>query len=94
MSVVAALSFGHKKAPPALERVTGHRINRQIMTQSPESRNSLAALIDYRRTLAAQIAGVNLQIAMLMDDRVAAQQCLQEMNAQIAARYAVREVAE
>ena len=56
------------------------------------SDSSLGALIDQRRALAAQLAGVNLQIAMQVGDRDAARVYLNEMNAQTAARYTARDV--
>lgn len=62
------------------------------MNQSQETRNPLGALIDRRRALAAQLAGVNLQIAMQVGDRDAARVYLHEMNAQIEARVAARHV--
>lgn len=55
------------------------------------SDSSLGALIDQRRALSAQLAGVNLQIAMHIGDRDAAQKHLAEMSAQTAARYAARD---
>ena len=54
---------------------------------------AIASLIDRRRALAAQLAGVELQIAMFVGDRDAAQRALKEMNAQTEARYAARAVA-
>ncbi len=51
----------------------------------------LAVLIDKRRALAAQLAGVDLEIAMHQGDREAAQRCLQEMNQQTALRKAARQ---
>lgn len=56
--------------------------------------SSVDALIDKRRAVAAQLAGVDLEIAMHQGDREAAQRALQEMNAQTAARYAARAAAE
>lgn len=53
--------------------------------------NSLAILIDERRALAAQLAGKDVEIAMALGDREAAQMALDEMKAQILARRAVRE---
>ena len=58
------------------------------------SGSSLGALIDQRRALSAQLAGVELQIAMLVGDRDAARQHLKEMNAQTGARYAARFAAQ
>ena len=57
------------------------------------SDSSLGALIDQRRSLSAQLAGVELQIAMFVGDRDAAQRALREMNAQVGARHAARAVA-
>ena len=50
----------------------------------------LAKLIDKRRDLSAQLAGVELQIAMAVGDRDAARRHLKEMNAQTEARKAAR----
>lgn len=50
----------------------------------------LAQLIDQRRDLAAQLAGVELQIAMAVGDRDAARRHLKEMNAQTEARKTAR----
>ncbi len=50
----------------------------------------IARLIDQRRELAAQLAGVDLQLAMAIGDRDAAQRHLREMNAQTEARRAAR----
>ncbi len=50
----------------------------------------LAQLIDRRRELAAQLAGVELEIAMAVGDRDAARRHLHEMNAQTEARKAAR----
>ena len=50
----------------------------------------LAQLIDKRRDLAAQLAGVELQICMTIDDRDGARRFLKEMNAQTEARRAAR----
>ena len=50
----------------------------------------LAQLIDKRRQLAAQLAGVELQIAMPVGDRDAARRHMKEMNAQTEARKAAR----
>ncbi len=58
------------------------------------SDSSLGALIDQRRALSAQLAGVELQIAMFVGDRDAARQHLKEMNAQTGARYAARFAAQ
>ncbi len=58
----------------------------------------LAQLIDKRRDLAAQLAGVELQICMAVGDRDGARRFLKEMNAQTearrAARFACEEVGE
>ena len=50
----------------------------------------LAQLIDKRRALAAQLAGVELQICMAVGDRDGARRHLKEMNAQTEARRAAR----
>ena len=50
----------------------------------------IARLIDQRRELAAQLAGVDVQLAMAIGDRDAAQRHLREMNAQTEARRAAR----
>ena len=50
----------------------------------------LAQLIDQRRDLAAQLAGVELQICMAVGDRDGARRFLKEMNAQTEARRAAR----
>lgn len=50
----------------------------------------IARLIDQRRELAAQLAGVDLQLAMAIGDRDAAQRHMREMNAQTEARRAAR----
>lgn len=50
----------------------------------------LARLIDKRRELAAQVAGLDLEIAMAVGDREAAQRALKEMTAQVEARKAAR----
>lgn len=50
----------------------------------------LAQLIDKRRELAAQLAGVDLQICMAVGDRDGARRFLKEMNAQTEARRAAR----
>lgn len=54
------------------------------------SDHELAQLIDKRRDLAAQMAGVDLQIAMAVGDRDAAQRAFKEMTAQVEARKAAR----
>jgi hypothetical protein len=53
--------------------------------------NRLAQLIDKRRALAAQVAGVEIEIALAIGDRDAAQRARKEMEAQTLARRAVRE---
>lgn len=50
----------------------------------------IARLIDQRRDLAAQLAGVDLQLAMAIGDRDAARRHMHEMNAQTEARRAAR----
>lgn len=52
--------------------------------------DELARLIDQRRKLAAQLSGVEMQIAMAVGDRDAARRHLKEMNAQTEARHAAR----
>jgi len=52
--------------------------------------NKLAELIDKRRELAAQLAGVELEIAMAVGDREAARKHLEEMKAQTLARHAAK----
>ena len=51
---------------------------------------NLSLLIDRRRAVAAQLAGIDLEMAMALGDRDAAQRALREMNAQTAARFAAR----
>ena len=51
---------------------------------------NIARLIDRRRALAAQLAGVDMELAIAVGDRDAAQRALKEMNAQTEARYAAR----
>ena len=51
----------------------------------------IAALIDERRALAAQVCGKDVEIAMALGDREEAQRALKEMKAQVEARWAVRE---
>lgn len=60
------------------------------MQQASRTDNPLGALIDQRRALSAQLAGVELQIAIFVGDRDAARQYMREMNAQTAARHATR----
>ena len=50
----------------------------------------LARLIDKRRELSAQLAGVELQIAMAVGDRDAARRHMKEMNAQTEARQGAK----
>ena len=52
--------------------------------------NKLAELIDKRRELAAQLAGVELQIALAVGDRDGARRHLEEMKAQTLARHAAK----
>ncbi len=51
---------------------------------------AIASLIDRRRALAAQLAGVDMELAIAVGDRDAAQRALKEMNAQTCARMAAR----
>ena len=51
----------------------------------------LAHLIDRRRELAARLAGLDVEIAMALGDRDAAQRARKEMEVQIGARLASRE---
>ena len=50
----------------------------------------LAQLIDQRRDLAAQLAGVELQIAVAVGDRDGARKHLEEMKAQTLARQGAK----
>lgn len=52
---------------------------------------TLAQLIDRRREAAAIVAGLDMEIAMALGDRDGAKRALKEMNAQTAARWAMRE---
>ena len=52
--------------------------------------NKLAELIDKRRELAAQLAGVELQIAHAVGDKDGARRHLEEMKAQTLARHAAK----
>lgn len=52
--------------------------------------DKLAELIDKRRAVAAQLAGLDLEIAMAVGDREAAQRAMKEMNALTEARKAAR----
>ena len=60
------------------------------MTAKRYQDECIARLIDQRRELAAQLAGVDLQLAMAIGDRDAAQRHLREMNAHSEARRAAR----
>ena len=60
------------------------------MTAKRYQDECIARLIDQRRELAAQLAGVDLQLAMAIGDRDAAQRHMREMNAQTEARRAAR----
>jgi len=51
----------------------------------------LALLIDRRRQIAAQLAGLDMEIAMALGDRDGAQRARKEMEAQTVARQAMRE---
>lgn len=51
----------------------------------------LARLIDKRRELAAQLAGVDIALCLAAGDREGAYRHLREMEAQVKARRAVRE---
>ena len=64
------------------------------MQQASQTDNPLGALIDQRRALSAQLAGVELQIAIFVGDRDAARQYMREMYAQTAARTAMRFAAQ
>ena len=50
----------------------------------------LVGLIDRRRDLAAQLAGVELQIAMAVGDRDGARKHMEEMKAQTLARQGAK----
>ena len=54
------------------------------------SDHELAQLIDKRRDLAAQLAGVELQIAMAVGDRDGARKHMEEMKAQTLARQGAK----
>lgn len=54
------------------------------------SDDELGHLIDQRRALSAQLAGIEMQIAMAVGDRDGARRHLKEMNAQTEARKAAR----
>ena len=53
----------------------------------------LGVLIDRRRAAAAQVAGLDIEIALAVGDRCTAQRHLREMTAQVEARRAARAVA-
>lgn len=48
------------------------------------------ALEDKRRDLAAQLAGVEMEIAMALGDKEAARRALEEMKAQTLARHGAK----
>lgn len=50
----------------------------------------LSQLIDKRRDLAAQLAGVEMEIAMALGDKEAARKALEEMKAQTLARHGAK----
>lgn len=50
----------------------------------------LAELIDKRRELAAQVAGLDVQICMAVGDRDGARKALEEMKAQTLARQGAK----
>lgn len=52
--------------------------------------NKLAQLIDKRRELAAQVAGLDLEIAMALGDRYAARRAMDEQKAQTLARQGAK----
>jgi len=52
--------------------------------------NKLAELIDKRRELAAQLAGVEAEIALALGDRDGARRHLEEMKAQTLARHGAK----
>ena len=53
--------------------------------------NHLAQLIDRRRSAAAIVAGLDVEIAMALGDRDGARKAMKEMNAQEVARQAMKE---
>lgn len=57
----------------------------------PNTQTALAILIDQRREKAAELAGLDMQIAMALGDRDLARKHLREMEAQVGARMAMRE---
>lgn len=52
--------------------------------------DDISRLIDQRRDLAAQVAGLDLRIALAIGDREAARRAQHEMYAQVEARRAAR----
>lgn len=56
----------------------------------PEQDRNISNLIDQRRAVAAQLAGVDMQLAMAVGDRNAAIKHMREMNAQTEARIGAR----
>lgn len=54
------------------------------------SDKDLAQLIDKRRELAAQVAGLDVQICMAVGDRDGARKALEEMKAQTLARQGAK----
>lgn len=58
------------------------------------AKNNMDELIDQRRALAAQLAGVDLRICMACGDTEGANRAMREMYAQTEARIAAREVQE
>ena len=90
-----AILSSTKKSPASVRARSGavHQESKRIMTDPDQDRN-ISNLIDKRRALSAQLAGVELQIAMFVGDRDAARQHLKEMNAQTEARYAARFAAQ
>lgn len=57
---------------------------------SDQSDACLAGLIDKRRDLAAQVAGVDVEIAMALGDRDTARKAMEEMKAQTLARHGAK----
>ena len=51
---------------------------------------TIVELIDRRRAIAAQLAGVDMELAMAVGDRDAARRAMHEMSAQVVARYAAK----
>ena len=60
-----------------------------MIAMTPQDEN-IARLIDKRRALAAQLAGVDMEMAIALGDRDAARRHMNEMNAQTGARHAAR----